>query len=430
MRDGPASSPLRAVAPSVMVAPMTDTATIPGDASASFLLDGYLFGHRRFERLGTDVFRTRLMGRPITLLRGQEAARFFGEEERFDRRGAMPKSVLHSLQDEGSVQTLSGAAHHDRKAAFLSALDPAGEASLAKCFLSEWDAAWEEWGWRGGAALLPAVEQVLADSALIWLGLVEPKERRRDLARRSSAMIDGAGSFGPRNWWGRAARRPAERWAREAVRAARRGERPLTGPLARLLRAPGLEDDAIAAVELLNLLRPTIAIARFTAFAALALHLHPEWRSRLRDDPSEARLFAQEVRRTTPFFPMIAGRATRNSEWRGVPFAPGDWAALDLFATNRHPREWAHADRFDPERFRDEPEERVVAQGSGPMASGHRCPGEPATVDLLTLSVERLAAAEWTVPAQDLRVNLSRLPALPGRAGMLIRLSGRESETP
>jgi hypothetical protein len=46
--------------------------------------------------------------------------------------------------------------------------------------------------------------------------------------------------------------------------------------------ADGRELDArTAGVELLNVLRPTVAVARYVTFAALALHDHPEWRSRL-----------------------------------------------------------------------------------------------------------------------------------------------------
>ena len=389
-----------------------------------FLVDGYLFGHRRFERLGTDAFRTRLAGRGITMLRGQEAARFFFESDRFTRAGAMPRSVLHSLQDEGSVQTLTGADHRARKALFLRVLEDPGERSLAECFLAEWDSAQESWHRAGEVALLPAVEQVLADAVLRWLGLAAPADTRRALARQCAAMIDGAGSFGPRNWRGRILRRGTERWAREVVRTAGVSGIPADAPLRTLLDDPALADDDVAAVELLNLLRPTVAVARFVAFAALALHRHPEWRLRVRDEPEAARLVAQEVRRTTPFFPAVAGRAARALEWDGVEFEPGAWVALDLFATNRHPREWRDAGRFDPSRFESEPEARVVAQGAGPYESGHRCPGEPATVDLLTLAIVRLARAEWVVPEQDLRVDLARLPARPGSAGMRIRPAG------
>lgn len=64
-----------------------------------------------------------------------------------------------------------------------------------------------------------------------------------------------------------------------------------------------------------------------------------------------------------------------------------------------------------------------MPQGAGSMADGHRCPGEPATIDLLAVFVRALAHADWTVPRQDLRVDLRRLPALLGRHGMLIQPS-------
>ena len=75
---------------------------------------------------------------------------------------------------------------------------------------------------------------------------------------------------------------------------------------------------------LLNLLRPTVAVARFIVFAALALHAHPTWASRLREDceGSLALAFAQEVRHFYPFFPVIGGRARSAFEFQGFGFAP------------------------------------------------------------------------------------------------------------
>ena len=62
-----------------------------------------------------------------------------------------------------------------------------------------------------------------------------------------------------------------------------------------------------AAVELINILRPTVAVTRFVAFAGLALHDHPKWRRRF-ETGTEADLepFVQEVRRFYPFFPSPA----------------------------------------------------------------------------------------------------------------------------
>src|SRR5699024_12610745 len=68
----------------------------------------------------------------------------------------------------------------------------------------------------------------------------------------------------------------------------------------------------IAAVEVINILRPTLAVARFIAFAAVALHKYPKWRETFAaGDESDLEPFVQEVRRYYPFFPVIEiGRAS------------------------------------------------------------------------------------------------------------------------
>jgi len=131
-------------------------------------------------------------------------------------------------------------------------------------------------------------------------------------------------------------------------------------------------------------------------------------------DESDLRGFAQEVRRCAPFFPVIGGRALRPVQWRGIDFPAGSWVMLDLFATNRDERLWADPLAFRPERFRAPgAEHAVVAQGGGDYADGHRCPGEPATVELIEAAVQAVVRTDHRVPPQDLRVNLGRFPALP-----------------
>lgn len=408
--------------------PPLEVPEIPGDQSHRFLMEGYEFGRHRFDRLETDAFRTRLLGRPATFLRGAGAAEFFYGADRFTRVGAMPRSVLHSLQDEGSVQTLDFDPHRRRRAIFLDVLGEARREALANLVAEEWAARWQEWqGSATPVSLIQASGQALTDASLRWLGIECTPEERRRLADEFLAMIDGAGSFGPRNWHGRRLRLRTERWARELVRFRRtNGSETTDSPFDRILQHR--EDDAplperIAAVELLNLLRPIVAVSRFVGFAGLALHLHPSWRERVASDDRWLLPFTEEVRRTAPFFPAIGDRAIGTQAWRGVTFAPGDWVMVDFFATHRDGRRWHDPDRFDPGRFVPHPMQGLVSQGAGSMTDGHRCPGEPATIDLLAVFVRALAHADWTVPSQDLRVDLRRLPALPGRHGMLIQPS-------
>ncbi|NUT57388.1 MAG: cytochrome P450, partial [Agromyces sp.] len=173
----------------------------------------------------------------------------------------------------------------------------------------------------------------------------------------------------------------------------------------------------VAAVELINLLRPIVAVARYLAFCGHALERHPDWRERLRTDASARNRFAQEVRRFYPFFPAIAGTVRRGFAWRGHEFEAGTRVVLDLYATNHDERSWTHPGRFDPERFATwvyDPD-TLVPQGGGDAATGHRCPGEGATVALMERFLEWAAAepAAYTVPPQDLRISLRRIPALP-----------------
>ncbi len=104
-------------------------------------------------------------------------------------------------------------------------------------------------------------------------------------------------------------------------------------------------------MELLNLLRPTVAVSRFVIYAALELRAHPEWHERLREDDQALESFAQEVRRLYAFFPFMAARVREDFEWQGYHFPKGTRVLLDLFGTNREPTRWPAPDIFDPQRF-------------------------------------------------------------------------------
>ncbi|MDX2376715.1 cytochrome P450 [Microbacterium sp. LRZ72] len=397
---------------------------LKGDSTLAFLAEGYAFGHRRFERVDADAFRTRLKGRPVTMIRGLDAARFFYEGDRFTRVDAMPTSVLHSLQDERSVQTLSGAAHRLRKTSFEHLLLTEKALPLTSTFERRWTQAVRAWPRDEAVDVKREAERALTASALEWAGCSETDTEAR--THEITAMIEGAGSFGPRNAHGRLLRRRTERWARDEIRRARANEDG-SSPLHAVAHWTDEQGrplpEAVAGVELLNLIRPVTAVARFIAFAALALHRHPQWRERMRMDPHALEAFCAEVRRTTPFFPVIGGRALFDTSWRGLDIVKGEWVVLDLFATNRHPDEWEHAWEFRPERFLAAPSTaaHIVAQGAGTMATGHRCPGEPATESLLAVGVHGMTSVAWRADDHDVRVDLRRLPALPGRHGMRIR---------
>lgn len=411
------------------------------DSSIAFLRDGYLFGQRRFLRLRSDAFRTRIMGRPVVVMRGAEAARIFYEGDRFTRDRAMPTSVLHLLQDEGSVQSLDGVPHHHRKSLFARMLmDNDALRRLRELYAEEWFRATTDWD--APVVLHEELITVLTRVALRWVGIdpdtVDVPARAGELA----GMIENAGRFGPPNWLARQRRHRTERWAGELIAGVRSGNVLVDpdSPLAQLAHHTELDgarlDQAAAAVELINLLRPVVAVGRFIVFAALALHVRPSWRMAFAGgDTGDVGNFVQEVRRYYPFFPVIGGRAQRGFEWHGHRFEIGDWVLLDLFATNRDERSWPDPDRFQPERFRTwagEPN-TLVPQGGGELIEGHRCPGERATIELMEEAVDLLTrGTDYDVPPQDLRVSLRRFPATPESGFVIeaVRPAGRPSRGP
>ncbi|MEI7036210.1 cytochrome P450 [Fulvimonas yonginensis] len=395
---------------------------VPGfDSTAALLVDGYDFVGQRCRRYGSDAFETRLMLRKVVCAMGAEAAAVFYHPGRFTRRGAMPPTTVALLQDFGSVQRLDGPAHAHRKALFLRLLDAPGTARMVSLFREEWRRQALHWQHASRVTLLPQAELILCRTACRWAGVPLPDDQAPRRARDLADTIEGAGASGPRLLRGWLARERCERWARQTIRRLRGAAVDAATPAAALAgyRRPdgGRLSCSDAATELLNLLRPTVAVARWIAFAALALHRQPDIRRRLQaGEPGLLLAVVQEVRRLYPFFPFIGGRVREPFVWRGRRFEPGDWMVLDLYGTDHDPRRWTHPERFDPARFADWDGNAYdfIPQGGGEVALTHRCPGENPAIALLMVAVGELAnALRYTVPPQDLRYRLDRLPSRP-----------------
>lgn len=74
---------------------------------------------------------------------------------------------------------------------------------------------------------------------------------------------------------------------------------------------------------------------------------------------------------------------------------------------------------FRPERFShwEGSAFTFITQGGGDHYSDHRCAGEWITIALMKTAVRLLTTAmRYDVPEQDLRIELSRIPAIPATA--------------
>ncbi|MCF6509809.1 cytochrome P450 [Blastococcus sp. MG754426] len=401
------------------------------DSSAALLREGYAFGGRRFARCSSDAFETRLMLRKAVVAFGEEAARWLYEPDRMTRRRALPVTTLTLLQDFGSVELLDEEAHPHRKQMFMSLMTPGSLEEIGDLLEREWRRALPAWGAAGEVGLFDAVRELLCRAVCAWAGVPLAEEEVAARTREFAAMVEGAGSVGPRNLRGQVLRHRAERWVRDVVERVRSGDLEVEdGRAAHVVAwhrdAEGhLLDADVAAVELINVLRPTVAVARYVAFVAVALHQYPECRARVSGEEEYRRWFVQEVRRYYPFFPMVGGRVREEFDWRGRHFPVGSWFLLDIYATNHDPRIWDEPAAFRPERFAGwggDPY-RFVPQGGGDHDTAHRCAGEWLTISVMERAARLLTTAmTYDVPLQDLSIDLSRMPAAPSSGVRLTKV--------
>jgi fatty-acid peroxygenase len=393
------------------------------DQTLAVALKGYAWLPDLRRRAGGGPARTRLMGQPAVGICGPAAARFFYGAGNLERHDALPALVVHTLFGSGAVHTRDGAAHGRRKPLFTSLLTGDGVGRLAELAGQEFDRASE--GWRGGrpVRLLDETARVIARAVTRWVGVPLADREIDALARDCVAMVDGFATVGPRAARALVARRVQERRLSKII-AGVRAKPPSPDPVS--VVAHHTEDGRpldprVAAVELLNIIRPTIAVSWFVAFAAHAMDMWPRHQSRLvAGDDEYARAFTHELRRFYPFAPFLGGRAARDLFFQGEPIPAGTLVLLDVYGQNHDPELWPEPYSFRPERFldgtgriREIGEFDLIPQGGGDPRTGHRCPGEQITVAVLGTLCRRLAALDHYLPPQDTTIRLSRIPARP-----------------
>lgn len=407
---------------------------VPG-CTLGLLRDPYRFVLRTGARLGTDAFIGRLLFRRTVFLMGEEAAALLYNAELFQRQGAAPLRLQRTLFGVGGIQALDGREHRRRKTLFMDLVSAPGQVHrLADMAAAELRAQARAWPRGGDVDWYAEMRLVLLRSACAWAGLPLDANEEGERCEQLSTLFDPAHVFGPPQWQAWRMRRRAERWSARLVTEVRAGARDAPADSALQLisnyvdSSGALLSPRAAAVELLNVLRPVVAVSVYAVFIALALEDNPAYRQRVADDDRLLSVFVQEVRRFYPFFPMVAARTRQAFEWQGLRFPSGVRVMLDLYATNHDVRRWESPDIFHPERFyRREPGAyALVPQGGGDAWMHHRCPGESLTL-MLMQDVTRFLVREMDYRIDSPRaLQWSRLPPLPRHALRLadVRVAG------
>ncbi|WP_400243616.1 cytochrome P450 [Niallia sp. JL1B1071] len=393
------------------------------DKTVTLLKEGYLFINKRMDKYKTDIFKVRLLGQQVICIRGEEAVKVFYDTEKFQRKGAAPMRVQQSLFGKNAIQSLDGEKHLHRKLLFMSLLTPAHQQKLAALTTEYLADVMKQWENADQVVLFDEMKHLLCKVACQWAGVplteTEVTERGDDFI----AMVYAFGTIGPEHWKGRMARNRAERWIRDLMENVRNGkveteQGTALHEMAFYKKMDGTQlDTQMAAIELINVLRPIVAISTFITFAALAMHQYVEEKEKLRyADNHYIEMFIHEVRRYYPFGPFLGARVRNNFTWSGHSFQKGTLVLLDIYGTNHDNRLWENPNQFNPGRFENWKGGLFdfIPQGGGDPAKGHRCPGEGVTVELMKEVLRALSTKmEYDVPNQDLQYNLSKMPTLP-----------------
>jgi fatty-acid peroxygenase len=368
------------------------------------------------------VFEATLLRRRAVVVRGADGARLFYDASVVQREGAVPAPLAGLLFGRGAVHGTDGAQHAARKRMFLDLLTEDRVAELATTVGRDLERRSARWVGRD-VVIFDELVEVYGAAVLAWAGVVPEPGTTQRISRRLAAIVDGFGGAGaayPRAW---VARLRMNRWASQLVADARADTPARPGSvLAEIATGVGADlNPRLAGVELLNILRPTVAVAWPGTFLARELVRYPQWRDRV-GAPEDGIAFGHEVRRTCPFAPALAGRVHSAAEIDGTRVAPGDYLVLDVPGTNTDPRAWSEAESFLPERFDGVMPDpfAFVPQGGGDPATGHRCPGEPLTVRMLAETARVLAGVRYD-PNTYTGHDPSRIPTLPMK-GLPVRV--------
>ena len=353
--------------------------------------EGYLLLSELRKEADAPVVKARLLNKEVIAVYGKEAARAFYDPANFKRKGAMPKLVLKTLFGEGGVQTLDDEEHNQRKKVFMDLMTPKRMEDYHRIVDRTLTEKMEHL--QGELELFDVAKDVLFRSICEWSGIDLTKMNEREinqLAEYQISMISSAVTNPITHIKGIESRKKSEKWAQSLIEDARIN--PVAGKENVALYAFANAKDTqgnllpidVAAVELLNIIRPTVALTVWIALMGHALFSRPDIYQRLHTEFDELQdSFIQEMRRYYPFFPMIPAFAKKDVTIDGYLIPEDSWVVLDLYGTNHDERSIETPEVFRISRYvgkekhisYDE-EYEMIAQGGGKFEAMHRCAGE------------------------------------------------------
>lgn len=399
--------------------------------------EGYLLLSELRKEANAPVVKARLLNKEVIAIYGKEAAKKFYDPQNFKREGAMPKIVLKTLFGENGVQTLDGQAHEHRKTIFMDLMTPKRMEEYHRILDKNLTQKLDQQ--QGEFELFDLAKDVLFRSICEWAGIDLSQFSKKEvdqLAEYQISMISSAVTNPATHIKGIDNRKKSEKWAQSLIENARIN--PVAGKDDVALYAFAKATDGhgellpvdIAAVELLNVIRPTVALTVWIALMGHALFSRPDIYQRLHTEFDQLQdSFIQEMRRYYPFFPMLPAFAKKDVEVDGYLIPKDSWVVLDLYGTNHDNRTIETPEVFRISRYLGkekhisyDEEYEMIAQGGGKFEAMHRCAGEWITLHTLRVFSDQLVNKyQFSIPEQDWSIPMNQFPTYPKSKALLIK---------
>ena len=399
--------------------------------------EGYLLFSTLREEANAPVVKARLLNKEVIAVYGQEAAEKFYDPNNFKREGAMPKLVLKTLFGEEGVQTMDGQSHEHRKTIFMNLMTPKRMEDYHQIVDKNLSEKLDQQ--QGEFDLFDLSKDVLFRSICEWAGIdlsKIPKEEVEQLADYQISMISSAVTNPATHIKGVENRKKSEKWAQSLIEDARIHPVANKEEVALYAFANATDEQGellpinVAAVELLNVIRPTVALTVWIALMGHALFSRSDIYQRLRAEFTQLQdSFIQEMRRYYPFFPMLPAFATKDVEIDGYRIPKDSWVVLDLYGTNHDERSIESPEVFRISRYLGkekhisyDEEYEMIAQGGGKFEAMHRCAGEWITLHTLRVFSDQLVNKyELSVPDQDWSIPMNQFPTFPNSKALVLK---------
>ncbi|MEO1772026.1 cytochrome P450 [Candidatus Enterococcus ferrettii] len=399
--------------------------------------EGYLLLSELRNEADAPVVKAHLLNKEIIAIYGENAAKIFYNPHNFKREGAMPKLVLKTLFGEEGVQTLDGQDHTHRKSIFMDLMNPKRMEEYHRILDHRLTEKLDQQ--HGEFTLFDIAKDVLFRSICEWSGinLANYSEKEiEELTNYQISMISSAITSPTAHLKGVENRKKSEKWAQSLIENARINPVPGKEDVALYAFAQATDSNGellpidTAAVELLNIIRPTVALTVWITLMGHALYSRPDIYQRLKADFSELQdSFIQEMRRYYPFFPMLPAFAIKDVEVDGYLIPKDSWVVLDIYGTNHDERTIETPDVFRLNRYVGnekhisyEEEYEMIAQGGGQFVEMHRCAGEWITLHTMRVFSDQLVNKyTFSIPEQDWDIPMNNFPTFPNSKAKLYK---------